>query len=721
MKKMTFKKYMAGALCLTMVLTAAGCGGSSVSGDEQSGSQSSGSQSTDTALADKNYVFEESAFGDVEDFLGDNGYINQVILQDDTLYMVTEHNSGYGYSNHFSSWDLEGNQLTDCEFYSYTWEEYVEEDETVENAETAEEIEETVSEEEASGVTARETGSGETADDTDLYEGSYINNYWVSPDGILYYWLEIYYYNDDWTYYKDYSYLIAMQSDGTEVFRVSTDDWGDEDSYFYFYSMSFSEDGRLSLIGYSYLVTLDTEGNFISMTEWDGTTGYSSTSLTYNGMPVCQVWSEDWTSSSYMTMDLETGEMGEELDLPDILSNYTLYDGGNSGYDLIAMSSSGLYGVNYGDEDITKIMDFVASDIPATSMSNIVFLSEDVMIGFYYDVINYDQHFGTFTHVDPENVPDKAVIHLAMYYTDSDILEKVYEFNQSSDSYRIQITYYSDYDTEGDGEAGVTKLNNEIVAGDIPDIIYDYGGYYFDLDSYADMGILADIYELLENDPELNTEDYCTNVFEAYERNGSLYQLPVYYRVLSIFGKTSIFGDEALTWEKLSEVMEEYPEASVFGQDYNRSDILYYAMMFSYEEFIDEENGTCDFDSDEFKSLLEFIAQYPEEVDYDTLYSDDDYWANYDSMYITDRVLLSISYTSNLTNLHYNCYNNFLEEATAVGFPNNSGTRGVITSAESFAIFSSGNVEGTWEFVRSFITEEAQMPEEGDIIIRSPF
>ncbi len=715
MRKGNGKRYLAGALCLAMALSAAGCGGSS-SESGQGGSQSS----TETSLADKNYVFSGSSLGEIDDFLGESGYVNQVVLQDDIIYMVTEHSLDNGYTDHFSSWDLEGNQLSDVEFYSYTWETYDEEDETEE--ETAEETaEEEIAGETEAGETAEEADGAPVEDlDTDLNEGSYINNYWISEDGILYYWLEIYYYSDDWSYYEDYSYMIALQGDGTELFGISTADWGEEYEYLYFYSLSTTQEGNLALIGYAYIATLDREGNLLSIVEVDSSASYSSTSFTYNGMPVCRVWNEDWSSSSYMTIDVTTGEMVEELDLPDILNNYALYNGTNSGYDLIASGSSGIYGYNFGDEDVTQILDFVASDIPATSLSYIVFLSEDTLFGSYYDIVNYDQHFGVFTKVDPEDVPDKTEIQLAMYYTDSDILEKVYEFNQNNDTYRIVVTYYSDYDTEGDGEAGATKLNNEIIAGDIPDIIYDYGGYYFDLDSYADLGILADIYELIEEDEELDLGDYCLNVFEAYETNGSLYQLPVRFRIRTIMGKTSIFGDEALTWEKLNEVMEEYPEASVFGNEYTRSDILSFAMMFCYEEFIDEENGTCDFTSEEFKSLLEFIAQYPDEIDYDSLYSDDDYWENYDSMYITDKVLLTSSYISNISNIRYNYYYNFLEEASAVGFPNNSGIRGVIYAGESFAISKSGNVEGAWEFVRSFITEEAQMPEEGGYYYNIP-
>ncbi|MCD8325914.1 MAG: hypothetical protein LUC90_04270 [Lachnospiraceae bacterium] len=48
----------------------------------------------------------------------------------------------------------------------------------------------------------------------------------------------------------------------------------------------------------------------------------------------------------------------------------------------------------------------------------------------------------------------------------------------------------------------------------------------------------------------------------------------------------------------------------------------------------------------------------------------------------------------------------------AAGFPGESGVSSLIISCGSFAISSSGNVKGAWEFVKMFLSEEEQMPDD---------
>ncbi|MCD8325608.1 MAG: hypothetical protein LUC90_02660 [Lachnospiraceae bacterium] len=728
--KKEWKRCVAAGLTAAFALSAAGCGGSS----SESGSQG---LADGAGTVNREYVFAESTLGDLNDFIGESGYINSIRVYDDIIYLVSEHNYDNGYSNHFSSWDMEGNQLSDVEVYSYTWETYYDVEEVTgeeASAEAGTGTEETQTAEAGTGteeVQAAETGATEAGaasneadvagedqdgDDTsDLNEENYIYTYWISPDGCLYYLGENSRYSDDWSYYESSSYLGGMLSDGTECFHVTTSDWGEEYEYMYFYDMDFSQEGKLVLWNSSQIFTLDTQGELLSVTDVDSSIDIYRPSFYYGGMPVFQRWNEDYTSSYYVQMDLATGQAGEEVEVMDTISNYSMFDGGNSGYDLILSGSGGLYGYHFGDEEAAKIMDFISSDLPTTSLSNVIFISEDMLLATYYDVTNYDQHFSLFTHVNPEDVPDRTQMVLAMYYQDTDVLEKVIAFNKSSEEHQIVVNYYSGYATNEDYLAGATKLNNEIVAGDIPDMIYDDGSGYFDFESYADLGILVDFYELIEEDPELDAANYCENVFRAFEYEGGLYQLVTSFRINTMLGKASIFGEEDLTWERLSEILNEYPEASVFRDTFTRRMVLNYAMIYGYDEFVDEKNGTCDFTGEEFKSLLAFVARYPEEIDYEALYSSDDNWENYDQQYIMNRVLL---YSGTMYNLSYwrdYYYYEFMEDVVATGFPNNNGVKGVIYPVSCFGISSkSASQDGAWEFVRSFITEEAQTPEEGE-------
>ena len=60
-----------------------------------------------------------------------------------------------------------------------------------------------------------------------------------------------------------------------------------------------------------------------------------------------------------------------------------------------------------------------------------------------------------------------------------------------------------------------------------------------------------------------------------------------------------------------------------------------------------------------------------------------------------------------------NGYYRFAEATTPVGFPTDEGIGSTLAAISSYAISAkSANKDGAWEFVKSFITEEAQMKEE---------
>lgn len=56
-------------------------------------------------------------------------------------------------------------------------------------------------------------------------------------------------------------------------------------------------------------------------------------------------------------------------------------------------------------------------------------------------------------------------------YVDYSTQKAVIDFNRSNDKYRVDLIDYSEYNTEDDYNAGLTKFNTEIMAGNMPDIL----------------------------------------------------------------------------------------------------------------------------------------------------------------------------------------------------------------------------------------------------------
>ena len=158
--------------------------------------------------------------------------------------------------------------------------------------------------------------------------------------------------------------------------------------------------------------------------------------------------------------------------------------------------------------------------------------------------------------------------------------------------------------------------------------------------------------------------------------------------------------------EDLKALMAKYPDASVFGDTMTRNELLWMLMTYSGSQFVDPETGKCSFNSQEFISLLEFMKQFPEEFNYDSL--PDDYWQNSQLAYKENRTLLMSTYIANMEN-YISQRGMFGEPVTLIGFPCTEGNGAVINPQNVYLMSAKSKVqEGAWEFLRYYLTDEYQ-------------
>lgn len=77
------------------------------------------------------------------------------------------------------------------------------------------------------------------------------------------------------------------------------------------------------------------------------------------------------------------------------------------------------------------------------------------------------------------------------------------------------------YTTLEDYQAGLTQLNNDIISGNMPDILIVNAS--LPMNNYVAKGLLADINDLIEGDEELSKRYYLTDEY----RRSDFYYLPV--------------------------------------------------------------------------------------------------------------------------------------------------------------------------------------------------
>lgn len=102
------------------------------------------------------------------------------------------------------------------------------------------------------------------------------------------------------------------------------------------------------------------------------------------------------------------------------------------------------------------------------------------------------------TETDVSVLKDKTILTYATQYLDYDERNKIIDFNKKSTKYRIEIKDYSEFNTAEDYQAGLTKLNTEIAAGNVPDLLNVSG---LPIQQYGAKGLLEDLWPFIEQDP----------------------------------------------------------------------------------------------------------------------------------------------------------------------------------------------------------------------------
>ncbi|WP_318709706.1 extracellular solute-binding protein [Candidatus Acetatifactor stercoripullorum] len=551
-----------------------------------------------------------------------------------------------------------------------------------------------------------------------VYEYTGYANYTFTGDGMLYA-VKTYSYED----YSDPENVVSRQENslckwdmaGTLLgeYPLETIDYQQE--YAYISSLVPLSDGGMGVLYTGdgvQMSTVDAQGNVSERKQLSDSTSVLQNASNFmvkpDGVIVVTYYDEsDWSKMYIATYDPNTDTLSEGVQMPESFSTggYNSMTAGTT-TDLIVTTSNGVYSYNIGDTEPTQMMSFVNSDMNISSMSSVIVLDDTRFVGLYYDSINYDSNVGIFTKVDPEDIPDKKVLVLAANYVNSDVRQRVVDFNKSSDQYRIVLREYQSYATTEDYNAGYTQLNNDIISGNMPDILVVDANT--PVENYISKGLIADVGSLIESDEELSQTEFMQNVFEAYSIEGKLYQVIPYFNVMTLAGKKSIVGDRtSWTMAEFEELEASLPEGTAMIGELTRSSFMNMMMRYCGTDFVDVSTGKCNFDSQNFIDILEFANELPENLPDD--YYNDDYWNSYESQYRENRTVLMYCYISSVRSMNYTINGSFGEEISFIGFPTESGNGSSIDIGNSFALSArSENLEGAWEFVRYYLTDEYQ-------------
>lgn len=412
-----------------------------------------------------------------------------------------------------------------------------------------------------------------------------------------------------------------------------------------------------------------------------------------------------WGNGMQMvSVDFSAGTVSEPTPLPS--DAYTIYTGGGD-FPLYYSSGVYFYGLDPATGESTRLFNWLDCDINPDSLESIHITADGTIIAFVNEFDTADMEYAYYiAHItkqpyDPS--AKKTELTFATQYLASSTRYAIINFNRKSSSCRIVVKDYSEYNTEEDYSAGLTKLTTEIMAGNCPDLI-DLNG--IPVAQLASKGLLEDLYPYLDADPELKRDDFFANVLSAAEKDGKLVSTVSSFTLNTAVGASAVVGEEpGWTYSDLNAALKDMPDGcTAFDISATRDAVLSDCLSLDMGQFVNWSTGEVSFTQDEFVAMLEFANRFPASYNWDEYNFATD---SPEARIATGEQMLYSTTISSMNGLMFieTCFHGM--PVTFIGLPTVSGTGNTLSVDTGYAMSAScSSKEEAWQFLRTFFTEK---------------
>ena len=437
-----------------------------------------------------------------------------------------------------------------------------------------------------------------------------LNRLVYAQDGSMYGTTNVY--NEDYT--KSETFLCKFDAEGKQIFAEDMTELVAES---YVDNMAIDGEGRIYVTGENNVWLFDADGN---------KRGTVSLGADVNWIRAMGSGKDGKMYLCYYTSNGDTVLCDIDFDGKKTGNTYENYPSSNSNAlvpgidkDFLAQDGNRVYEYDTKSQTSTELFTWLDSDINGNTVEKFWGLEDGRILAVASDWETNEKSIALLTKTKASEVPQKETIVIGSLYGGSDIQAAAVKFNKSNDKYRISIKGYLDFNSwDGDDyEAymadGMTRLNNDITSNNCPDIL-DLSG--LNIKQLAAKGVFEDLNGYLEKSEKLSREDFLENILEAYTLDGKLVSIPYRFQMSTVAGKASEVGTE-MGWsiDELVAYADAHPDAQLFDH-MTKQQIMMYLMIYSADSFIDWSTGECHFDTDEFKSVLDFVNRFPDEADW---------------------------------------------------------------------------------------------------------
>jgi len=515
-----------------------------------------------------------------------------------------------------------------------------------------------------------------------------------------------------YNYYEDLGNITTIRKldkTGAEISTVDISGISAGFEWFYISAFNVDDDGNLYLGTNEGIFVLDESGNVlfrINVDDWvDQLIRLNDGSVAFLG------WMQDGPRGygrALRKIDINARDWGEDIELPDNMWGDVFPGGGD--YSFIYSQGSNLYGIEEDTGESVRILNWMESNVFMQNMRNISILP-DGRILCTNQIWNRHGRDSVvelifLTKTPYSELPQREVLTMAVLWLNQDIHKQIVDFNRSSQTHRIHVIDYSEFNNEEDGwDAGRIRLSTEIISGRVPDMI-DVSSLPFN--QYVARGLLVDLYPLIDADPGLNRSDLMEAVFRTSEMDGSLYRIFPSFSVSTIMGNPAVLGPEpGWNMEEFLAVLDANPRADIpMGSWLTKENFFSTAIWLSIDEYVNWATGEVSFDSGGFAQLLELSDRFPEEMSFE---DDMGFYISDEETIAQGRQIMSQIWISEFQQFQYQ-RGMFGGDVVFKGFPTENRNGNSFNINTSIAMTTAcTDKDGAWSFMRSILSSDWQI------------
>lgn len=271
------------------------------------------------------------------------------------------------------------------------------------------------------------------------------------------------------------------------------------------------------------------------------------------------------------------------------------------------------------------------------------------------------------------------------------IAKTVSRMNTADCPYIYEINVYANDDQ------GLNKFRAELSSG-----VFDLVVFHNEINTRS--SFFEDLYPYLDEDGELSRDSFIPNLLESTSVHGELHQIWNSVMISTMVAREDIVGDgKGLTVADCERLVSENNEIQslldnkLSDESALKQDLLLNVAYMAMTAFVDTENASCNFASEEFMNLLSLcdrIKANPDSTGKDfLLYSANVGSANYlSNIEQTFGECSFVGYPDGKDGIHYYQLPNDYEHCMAAAIPSNSL-----------------NKEGAWYFIKMLFSRSSQL------------